>query len=114
MFGDDQVISSSEDLKMINSGIFSSMISLILIKHYLFVLSDEGDLYCNKKLSEIENYYSSLIIPLSCVSYTCYILIGLINSNNKVSLCLYGNLANGCESSFYDLLDIEADSDNRL
>ena len=42
----------------------------------------------------------------------CYLLIGLINSNNKVSLYLYGYISNSFESGFYDKLDINSDSEN--
>jgi hypothetical protein len=42
----------------------------------------------------------------------CYLLIGLINSNNKVSLYLYGYISNSFESGFYDKLDINFDSEN--
>jgi hypothetical protein len=101
-FVDDQIITQSEDLKMISSATFNSLINIILIKYYIYILSDEGMCYFNKKLNEIDNYYSSLAIPLSCVMPKCYLLIGLINSNNKVSLYLYGYISNSFESGFYD------------
>ena len=54
------------------------MINIILIKYYIYILSDEGMCYFNKKLNEIDNYYSSLAIPLSCVMPNVISLLGLL------------------------------------
>ena len=49
-FVNDQIITQSEDLKMISSATFNSLINIILIKYYIYILSDEGMCYFNKKL----------------------------------------------------------------
>ena len=106
-FDEDQIITSSEILQMISYGSFFQDLNFILIKDYLYLVTDSGSFLCIVKLTEIEKYYSSsLFIPIKCNNQKCYCLIGLINSNNKLSLYLYGNSASGCESILYDTLEI--------
>ena len=111
-FEGDQIITSQEVLKMISYGSFFQNLNLVSIKHYLYALSDSGYIHCIKKLTEIEYYYSSLIIPIKCSNQKCYFVIGLINSDKKLTLDLYGNIEYSCESVFCHNIYIDGDSDN--
>ena len=92
IFKNDQIIASEEDLEKIYYGRFNEISSahLLIIKDYVYAISDVGDNYCNKKLDEI-NGRISCIIPLKIVFPKTYYIIAIINSNNKLDLYLYEN-----------------------
>ena len=91
-FIDDQIIGSEEDLEKIYYGRFNeySEAHLLIVKDYVYALSDGGSYFCNKKLNEINNRISS-IIPLKIQFTKTYYIIATINSNNKLDLYLYEN-----------------------
>ena len=90
IFTFDQIIQSEEDLEKIYYGRFNedSVTLLLIVKDYVYALSDSGSYVCNKKLNEINDRISS-IIPLKIQNSKTYYIIAIINSNNKLDLYLY-------------------------
>ena len=66
---------------------------MLIVKDYVYALSDSGSYVCNKKLNEINGRISS-IIPLKIQYPKTYYIIATINSNNKLDLYLYENNLN--------------------
>jgi len=109
-FINDQIIESEDEYEKISYGRFNeeSVAHLLIIKNYIYAISDNGNAYCNHLLDEINGKLSS-IIPIENVNQNSYFIIGMINSNNKLFLYLYLNTINGdCSASYifskeYDL-----------
>ena len=92
IFTFDQIIQSEEDLEKIYYGRFNedSVTHLLIVKDYVYALSDSGNYVCNKKLDQINGRISS-IIPLKIQYPKTYYIIAIVNSNNKLDLYLYEN-----------------------
>ena len=90
-FVGDQIISSEDDFEKVNYERFNvySDAHLLIVKDYMYAISDVGSYFCNKKLEQINGQISS-IIPLEIVGLNTYYIIA-ISSNNKLVLYLYEN-----------------------
>ena len=104
-FNNDQIIESEDEYEKISYGRFNGIndetqAHLLIIKNYVYAISDNGNVYCNHIIYEINGKLSS-IIPIQIVNQQSYFIIGMINSNNKLSLYFYENTVNGdCSSSY--------------
>ena len=99
-FTEAQMITSERESEMISMGIFkgrSEVAHLIIVKNYLYAIKETVH-YCNEKINEI-NEYSSELFPFKCTSFTCYYIIGFINSNYELNLNLYSNPIGYCNST---------------
>ena len=99
-FLDDEIITSEEDLEKIYYGRFTEISTayLLIVKDYIYAISDGGDCFCNRKLDEINGRLSS-VIPLKIIFPKNYYIIAIINSNNRLDLYFYeNNLNSGCYS----------------
>ena len=73
---------------------------MLLIKNYIYAISDDGNAYCNHIIDEINGKHSS-VIPIQNVGQYSYFIIGMINSNNALSLYFYETLVDGeCLASY--------------
>ena len=101
-FTNDQIIESEDEYEKISYGRFNgeTQANLLIIKNYIYAISDNGNAFCNHLIDEINGKISS-IIPIQIVDLQSYFIIGMINSNNKLFLYLYQNAINGdCSASY--------------
>ena len=93
-FNNDQMIQSEEDYGKVSYGRFNDididLPHLIIIKDYVYALSDSGNVYCDKLLEEVNGGFSS-IAPLITINIKNYFILGMINTNNKLSLYVKEN-----------------------
>ena len=76
----------------------NSYINLLIVKEYIYAVSDDGTLFCFSKINEINNNLSVLIPIKDFDSYNYYV-IAIKNSNNKINFFLYKNYpSQGCVS----------------
>jgi len=110
-FIDNQLIESEEDYEKISYGRFNNITidqpNLLMIKNYVYALSDSGNVYCNKLIDEINGGYSS-ITPIKIIELKNYFIIGMINSNNKLLLYVNQNAGVG-DCSYKNLFSKEYD-----
>ena len=97
---DNQIIKSEDEYEKVSYGKFNqapiNQSHLLIIKDYIYAISDEGNLYCGKEINEINGGLSN-IIPIQFLEAVSYFVIAMINSNNKLFLYLYeNNLNSGC------------------
>ena len=94
-FADDQIIANEEESEKIYLKNFDDdvEIGLLIVKDYVYGLLLRGTIFCSKKIEEI-NGFLSVIVPIKNVGTKSYYVIGLKNSNNKLSLYLYENDSN--------------------
>ena len=93
-FNNAQMIQSEEDYEKVSYGRFNdidiNLPHLIIIKDYVYALSDSGNVYCNKSLEEVNGGFSS-IAPLITINIKNYFIMGMKNTNNKLSLYVKQN-----------------------
>ena len=81
---------SDEEIEMINYGVFKSNLdkpNLLIIKNTIY--SVEKDIYyCRKVLSDL-SIYKLQIIPYTCDSILCYIIISYLYNNQFTVQLLY-------------------------
>ena len=110
-FNNEQMIESEEDYEKISYGRFNNITldqpHLLIIKNYVYALSDSGNIYCNKFINEINSGFSS-ITPIKIVSLKNYFIIGLISANNKLLLYVNQNAGVG-DCSYTNLFTKEYD-----
>ena len=110
-FNNDQMIESEEDFEKISYGRFNNITldqpHLLIIKDYVYALSDSGNVYCNKLINEINDGFSS-ISPIKIINLKNYFIIGMINSNNKLLLYVNQNAGVG-DCSYTNLFSKEYD-----
>ena len=94
-FADDQIITSEEESEKISLKNFNDDIEkgLLIVKDYIYGLSLRGNIFCYKKLDEI-NGLLSVVVPISCSRTICYYVVALKNANNDIVLYLYENDSN--------------------
>ena len=114
-FTDQQKITTEEEAQMISYGRFygSATANLLIIKDYIYAISDTGSIFCNQQIGLLSGTLSELI-SLKCDSL-CYYVIGIISTNNKISLYLYeNNPTSGCSSTVISSkeYDLYVSSDN--
>jgi hypothetical protein len=101
-FNNEQKTESEDEYEKISYGRFNAetQAQLLLIKNYIYAISDDGNAYCNHIIDEINGKHSS-VIPIQNVGQYSYFIIGMINSNNALSLYFYETLVNGeCLASY--------------
>ena len=107
----EQMIDSEEDYEKISYGRFNNLTlddpHLLIIKDYVYALSDSGNIYCNVLLNEINGGFSS-IIPLKILNRKNYFIIGMINTNNQLLFYLNQNAGVG-DCSYSNLFSKEYD-----
>jgi hypothetical protein len=99
----NQIIQSEDEYEKVSYGKFNeapiSQAHLLIIKDYVYAITDEGNLYCTSELSEINGGLSN-VIPIQFLEFDSYFAIAMINSNNKLILYLYqNNLYSGCKTN---------------
>jgi len=98
----DQIIESEDEYEKISYGRFigETKAHLLIIKNYIYAISDDGNAFCNHIIDEINGKISS-VIPIQVVDLQSYFIIGMINSNYKLFLYLYENRVDGdCSASY--------------
>ena len=113
-FEDDQKILTKEEFDIISFNKFNQAnapICLLIIKHFVYAISENGVLFCIKNLTQIIGYYPSLVNPITCTSTYCYYIIGVTNLNNSLNIHLYGNKVYSCDSGIYHTVYLDSDSD---
>ena len=111
-FNESERITTIEESEMISFGVFknNSVANLFIVKSYVYAVLNEL-YYCNKQLTEIIGY--SEIYPYECTLYTCFYVIGIINSSKKLYLYLYKNTIGYCNSEVISNFTInDVDSNN--
>ena len=95
IFVDDEIITNEAESEMVYLNNFENDTKgLLIVKDYVYGLLLTGNIFCNKKLDEI-NGALSVVVPIKCISETlCYYVVGFKNSNNKLALNLYENDSN--------------------
>ena len=90
-FVNDEIITSDEELEMFSYGRFHKYvhedINLLLVKHFIYTITDYGNLYCDAEISEIAGYKTS-IIAIKCDDIYCYYIIGIVK-NSKLLFLMY-------------------------
>ena len=90
-FNNSEIITSKEELEMFSYGRFytyvNNNISLLLVKHFIYSITDDGNLYCDGEISEIEGYKTS-IVAIKYGGSVCYYIIGIVK-NFKLLLLMY-------------------------
>ena len=91
-FSEAQKIITEAEKEMISYGRFNedSPSNLLIIKNYIYAISDIGNLYAICKIYEIDGILS-YIIPIKCIDIFCYYSIAVKSSNNKLLLYYYIN-----------------------
>ena len=95
-FNNAQIIESQDEYEKISYGRFNveTQAHLLIIKDYIYAISDNGNAFCNHIINEINGALSS-IIPIQIIDLQSYYVIGMINSNKKLLLNLYQNRVDG-------------------
>ena len=109
----NQIISNEDEYEKESYGKFNQAPTnhshLLIIKDYIYAITDEGNLYCSYEISEINGGISN-VIPIQFLELDNYFVIAMVNSNNKLLLYLYqNNLNSGCTTS--KLLSFEYEID---
>ena len=106
---------SDEEIEMINYGVFKSNLdkpNLLIIKNTIY--SVEKDIYyCRNVLSDL-SIYKLQIIPYTCDSIFCYIIISYLY-NNQFTVQLYSiqGLKTSCSTDFkksYQIFNIQSNN----
>ena len=115
-FNNEQMIQSEEDYGKVSYGRFNdidiNLPHLVIIKDYVYAVADSGNAYCNTKIEEINGGFSS-IAPLITIDIKNYFIMGMKNTNNKLSLYVKQNAGFGdCTytTMFSNEYDINIDS----
>ena len=119
-FNDDQIITSEEDFEKIYLKNFNNKIEwgILIVKNYIYDLSLRGNIFCNKKLEEINGFLSGVVtIEWQEATKKSYYVVVLKNTNNKLALYLYENDSYNtlptCKTQLYDSKEFnEVSSDN--
>ena len=108
----NQIILSEDEYEKVSFGKFNeapiNQAHLLIIKDYIYAITDGGTLICTSELSEINGELSN-VIPIQFSNFDSYFSIAMINSNNKLILYLYkistfsGCIANILFSQEYDI-----------
>ena len=98
-----QIIKSEDEYEKISYGKYYqapiSQAHLLIIKDYIYAISDDGNIFCETQLSEINGGLSN-VIPIQFSDLDTYFSIAMINSNNKLIFYLYhNNLNSGCTTN---------------
>ena len=99
----NQIIESEEEYEKVSYGKFNEapidQAHLLIIKDYIYAISDEGNVFCKAELSEISGGLSNAI-PIHFLDLDSYFAIVKINSNNNLIFYFYqNNLNSGCTTN---------------
>ena len=92
----DQIIESEDEYEKISygrlDGITIDQAQLLIIKDYIYELSDSGNIYCKKVISGINGALTSIVPIKISDDLKIYFVVAIINSNNKLLLNLKYNI----------------------
>ena len=113
-FDGDAILSSDEEIDLISFGTYCNYNTIYLIsaKHYIHVLSDEGNYHSTLSLDDIRGSKVFLMIPLKCDESNCYYTIGAKDNSNKLHLYLFVNKLQIFTNEIGYQIEIDGDSDN--
>ena len=91
----DEIIESEDDYEKISYGRYDGVTldqgNLLIIKDYIFELSDSGNAYCKKQIDGINGRLTSIAPIIINSDQQNYFIIAMINSNKKLLLYLNYN-----------------------
>ena len=111
---ENQIIQTEDEYEKISYAKFNdaptNQTHLLIIKDYIYAITDEGNYYCNYKISVINGGLSN-VIPIQFFEVDNYFVIAMINSNYKLSLYLFKNNLYSSECSSTNLFSKEFEID---
>ena len=120
-FNDDQIITSEEDFEKIYLKNFNNKIEygILIVKDYIYDLSLRGNIFCTKKLEEINGFLSGVVtIEWQEATKKSYYVIVLKNANNKLALYLYENDSFNtlptCKTQLFDFKEFNGVSSDNI
>ena len=91
----DEIIGSEDEYEKISYGRYYGatldQAQLLIIKDYIFELSDSGNVYCKKQMDGINGGLTSIAPIIINADLTNYFIVAMISSNNKLLFYLNYN-----------------------